>query len=190
MAKPQPASWGACQADATMLTLALNAAFAALLAALALVGVICAFEPSPAHRGRIAALALIWLAAVLFMTLRPGTGLGVRLYLTPLVVDGPGSAVDAVLNVFVFVPLGLLLALAAVRFRTVLLGALALSLIIEVTQYVSDVGRTADINDIITNVTGACFGWALATAIHLLARRAAARRGLREPERVASVIRL
>jgi glycopeptide antibiotics resistance protein len=159
-----------------MFELALNAAFALLLAFVAAVGVIRAFGAAPAHRGRVAVLVVLWLGAVLYMTLRPGSGLGMRLNLTPIIVDGPGSAVDAVLNVFVFVPLGLLLALAAARFRTVLLSALAISLTIEVTQYISDAGRTADVNDLITNVTGACFGWAVASGIQLVSRRVAERR--------------
>lgn len=37
-----------------------------------------------------------------------------RLHLVPLVVDGPGSAYDAFRNVFVFVPLRMLLAGAAI----------------------------------------------------------------------------
>ena len=41
-----------------------------------------------------------WLTATVFMTVRPGTGLGVRLNLVPFVVDGPGSAFDAFRNHF------------------------------------------------------------------------------------------
>jgi glycopeptide antibiotics resistance protein len=164
-----------------MFELALNAAFAALLAGLTLLGVIRAFEPAAAHRGRLAALVVVWLASVLFMTLRPGSGLGMRVNLTPLLIDGRGSAIDAVLNVFVFVPLGLLLALAAARFRTAVLSALAISLTIEVTQYLTDLGRTADVNDLITNVSGACLGWAIAFSIQTLARRAATRRAIPIP---------
>jgi glycopeptide antibiotics resistance protein len=68
-----------------------------------------------------------------------------------------------------------LLAVAAVRFRTTFVAALAITLTIEVTQYLADTGRTADINDVLTNVAGACLGWAVARAIRAVALRAAGR---------------
>ena len=147
------------------LTFALNLLFAGVLGTLALLALVRAFGRRMPRRGGVALLVGAWAAAVLVMTLRPGTGLGVRLNLVPILFDGPASAVDAVLNVGVFVPLGMLLALVAVRFRTVFVAALVLTLGIEVTQYISDLGRTADVNDVITNVLGACLGWAVVAGI-------------------------
>ena len=70
--------------------------------------------------------------------------------------------------------------LAAARLR--LLGALLLglgvSLFIEVAQYLGNVGRTADINDLITNTLGTVLGCALALAIGRLARGAGPRHPL------------
>lgn len=141
-----------------MFTLALNLLFATVLATLTLVAVVRGIVPTRVSRAPIVLLALVWAAAVAFMTLRPGTGLGVRLNLLPLQFDGTGSEIDAVLNTFVFVPLGLLMVLAGARFGTVLVVALASTLTIEVTQYLTDLGRTADINDVITNTAGALLG--------------------------------
>lgn len=174
-----------------MSTFALNLAFAAVLAVTSIAGLALALVPrrsavapgSGSRRGPVPAvvvsaavlLMIVWGLAVAYMTLRTGTGLGVRLNLLPLLFDGRGSAVDAVLNVFVFVPLGLLAAAAGIRFRTLLPGALAVTLSIEIAQYAMDAGRTADVNDLITNTTGACLGWAIG-ALVLRARRPAAPR--------------
>jgi glycopeptide antibiotics resistance protein len=138
--------------------LALNLLFAMVLGTLTLVAVVRAIVPTSVTRTPIVLLTLIWGAAVAFMTLRPGTGLGVRLNLVPLQFDGTGSEIDAVLNTFVFLPLGLLMVLAGARLRTVAVVALASTLAIEVTQYATDLGRTADINDVITNTAGALLG--------------------------------
>lgn len=162
------------------LTTALELMFAGLLATLAVFALVLAARstdasgsggirvpsrsPRPSRWG-LALLIAAWTAAVLFMTLRTGSGLGVRLNLVPLIVDGPASALDAVLNTFVFLPLGMLLALAAVRFRWALAAGLALTLTIEISQYLMNDGRTADINDVITNTLGACLGWAVVTAV-------------------------
>ncbi|MDO9395598.1 MAG: VanZ family protein [Herbiconiux sp.] len=158
-------------------TLALNLLFAGVLATLSVVAMVRAADGRPARAVGVTLLTCAWAAAVLFMTLRPGTGLGVRLNLIPLVVDGPGSAVDAVLNTFVFLPLGLLLAVGGARLRTVFVTALAITLFIETTQYLTDLGRTADVNDVITNVAGACLGWALARGIRSLVARLAPAHG-------------
>lgn len=138
--------------------------FAGLLVALTVVGLVRALRASRARRLAIGGV-LVWLAAFVFMTVGPGNGRGVRLNLVPFVVDGPGSAFDAVLNVLVVVPPGLLLATLGWRLLPVLVSALAVSLAVEVTQYVTDVGRTADVNDLLTNVAGAGLGWLLGWAV-------------------------
>jgi glycopeptide antibiotics resistance protein len=133
--------------------------FAVLLIGLAVAGGLRALRsPRGGPRWMVPAV-IAWLVAVVFMTVRPGSGIGVRLNLIPVVVDGPGSAFDAILNVFVFMPPGILLATLGWRLLPVLAGALAVSLTIEVTQYLTDWGRTADVNDLLTNVLGAGLGW-------------------------------
>jgi VanZ family protein len=126
----------------------------------------------PGDRIGIALCLAVWLAGVLFMTLRPSSGKGSLLNLVPLKFEGPGAVVDAVLNIGVFVPLGLLLAAAAVRFPVALLIGLLLSAAIEVSQYLVQVGRTSDVNDLITNTTGTVVGWAVGASIGHIRRRA------------------
>ena len=141
------------------------ALFATLLVGLTALGSVYAVIPARAPRRWIAVAVTAWFVAVVFMTVRPGSGLGARLNLIPVLVDGPWSAFDAFLNFFVFVPLGILLGAIGWRVLVVLGAALAVSLSIEVAQYLTDWGRTADVNDLITNVAGAAMGWLAAWAI-------------------------
>ena len=148
--------------------------FLVLLVGLTILGAVLAAMPVRNWGTWIAVAA--WFVATLFMTVRPGSGEGVRLNLIPIVVDGPGSAFDAFRNFFVFVPLGILLAVIGLRLVAVLGTALAVSLAIEITQFVTDWGRTADVNDLITNVAGAALGWFVAWLIHRAAVSRTARR--------------
>jgi glycopeptide antibiotics resistance protein len=159
-------------------------AFAALLAVTGVAGIVFAVRRSTAGRDvrgdprtrrdrvGIAVFLFAWLAGLIFMTLRPSSGSGSLLNVVPLRFEGPGAVIDAVLNVGVFVPLGLLLAAAAIRFPAALLTGLLLSIAIEVSQYMVQVGRTSDINDLITNTTGTVVGWTAGAAIVHIRRRA------------------
>lgn len=73
---------------------------------------------------------------------------------------------NAILNVVLFVPLGIMLPLLWEEFKnmknTVLLG-LGMTLIIEIFQIFTF--RATDINDIITNVAGTMFGYFIANII-------------------------
>ncbi len=78
---------------------------------------------------------------------------------------------DAVINIVVFVPLGILVPLFLPRARwwSVLgLGA-GFSLLIEVVQYVTarllGGGHVADVNDLLFNLVGTGVGWALLVAV-------------------------
>jgi len=164
-------------------------AYAALLAVTGVAGIVLAVRGARSGRGSsdsraprgsriprgdriaIAVFLAAWLAGLLFMTLRPSSGRGSLLNLVPLSFEGPGAVVDAVLNVGVFMPLGLLLAAAAIRFPVALLIGLMLSVTIELSQFVVQVGRTSDINDLITNTTGTVLGWALGAAVVHIRRR-------------------
>ena len=143
--------------------------FAAVLVALTVFGLVRAARAStvrsPASPRWVPIAVLVWLATLVFMTVRPGNGRGVRLNLIPFVVDGPGSAFDAILNTFVFAPPGILLATVGWRLLAVLAAALATSLSVEVAQFATHWGRTADVNDLITNVAGAGIGWGVAWVI-------------------------
>ena len=75
-------------------------------------------------------------------------------------------------NVMLFFPLGLFLPLISrnLRFRTGILIAIALSISIELVQYLSSAWgsyRSADVNDVILNVLGACLGLALVALLRL-----------------------
>jgi glycopeptide antibiotics resistance protein len=75
-------------------------------------------------------------------------------------------------NVALFFPLGVLLPLVwrRLRFWSGTLIAIALSVGIEVVQYFSrtwGINRTADVNDVILNVVGACLGLALVSLLRL-----------------------
>ncbi|WP_244931164.1 VanZ family protein [Nocardioides sp. W7] len=78
---------------------------------------------------------------------------------------------DAVMNICVFVPLGVLLALALPRWTwwRVLAAAAMFSLGIELSQYVTahllGGGHIADINDFVFNVVGAALGCGLLSAL-------------------------
>lgn len=105
-------------------------------------------------RARRAAPFLVVVSGLLiaYFTLRPAGG-------------GPQSAIpggylasDVILNIILFVPLGIGLGLAGVRPRTAaLVGGLA-SAAIELAQLVVVPGRFASIHDIITNTSGTVIG--------------------------------
>jgi glycopeptide antibiotics resistance protein len=110
-------------------------------------------------------LFVMWLAALVFLTMRPTSGRA-GLNTVPFFLGGPGSARDGVLNAALFVPLGLVLASAGWRIGRVLGVALALSLTVETAQYfLVSLGRKSDVNDLIFNVTGAAIGWTVSSAI-------------------------
>lgn len=88
----------------------------------------------------------------------PGTPLGHRAY-------------ELAGNLLVFAPIALLLALSLRRFEIwpILLVSLGLSLTVETLQYALATWRSADIDDVICNVSGAAIAYVLIAAIlHLI----------------------
>ena len=91
-----------------------------------------------------------------------------HLWLVPIV----GYEVDdALMNIAVFAPLGVLIALMTARrswWRAVAVSA-GLSLAIEVTQYLTGhllgAGHLADVNDFLFNVVGGVLGYAVLTGL-------------------------
>ena len=78
-------------------------------------------------------------------------------------------------NFALFFPLGILMPLLwkHLRFRSAILIAIALSVGIEVVQYLSSAWgsyRAADVNDVILNVLGACLGLALVSLLRTVRR--------------------
>lgn len=137
--------------------------------------------PSPTHRARLShlmvrgwplPLALLWLPTLYAATLLPTPTAG-RPGAEPFalcLICGDRGGADVVLNLALFVPLGLL---AKRRFGTlgaVAIGA-ALSTGIEVAQLFLP-GRFSTLADLISNTTGALVGVALYRSLHALARGA------------------
>lgn len=156
-------------------------AFALLLLGLVAFGAVRAWlrtPPSP----RVVVIALsLWLIALLSMTLRPAGG-QMRLNLTPVFFLGYWSPFDTIANMAVFLPLGLLLAVAQWRVLPTIATGLGVSLGIEVMQFLLPLGRAADVNDLMTNVTGTALGWLAAWAImRLRAARPVGRTGTEPP---------
>lgn len=111
----------------------------------------------------------VWLLATAVMTLRPGAA-GWRVNLVPLTFRHGGLS-DLLLNIGVFVPLGILLVLAGLRRGLVVLAGFAVSLGIEVTQFLATSGRVSDVNDLISNTAGAALGVLLVAVVDRLRAR-------------------
>jgi len=76
-------------------------------------------------------------------------------------VCGSRGGVDVLLNVLLFMPLGVGLALSGVGVRRAALVGLGLSLCVEAIQLGALVGRAASLSDLLTNTTGTLLGAAL-----------------------------
>jgi hypothetical protein len=104
------------------------------------------------------AIAIIATVGILGATLTPAPGE------TPpaglCVICGALGGVDAILNVLLFLPLGIGLALAEIGWQKALVGALALSLGAELAQIFIP-GRDPSVGDVITNAFGAGLGFLL-----------------------------
>jgi hypothetical protein len=107
-------------------------------------------------------LATASLVAIGLLTLIPESG--------PLptaslcIVCGVHGGVDVVLNVLLFLPLGVALALIGVPWKRAILGMAALSACIETAQYFAVAGRDASLGDLLMNALGGALGFALATS--------------------------
>jgi len=137
---------------------------------------------SRSHAARTTALDLglaLWLGFIFLVTVvpferhgyRPPIGFIPFLDAIQRVVNGetwPSSELaDIFLNVVLFVPLGVGAALRFGRDRlaVTVLGALALSFAIEVSQALEAAGRFASATDVVTNTTGAALGYAMGRAL-------------------------
>ncbi|MFF8311391.1 VanZ family protein [Streptomyces lydicus] len=136
---------------------------------------------SPRQMSQRVALGLLWFwaAGVVYSTFGTPSGGGQALNLKPLDLTNAADIKDAVLNVLMFAPGGLLLALLPVRwYQATLFGFLG-SLAIEVTQYLTRSGRSADINDLTDNTLGALIGFSCTAAVLALARHGSRLRATR-----------
>ena len=110
----------------------------------------------------------ISLAVICFETLLPEPGAAVGSHLCLLC--GPLGGVNSFLNVLLFVPLGVGLALAGFSSKRSVIGMCAFSALIELAQLVVVPGRYSTIGDVITNSLGGALGFAIGRYWFILLR--------------------
>jgi glycopeptide antibiotics resistance protein len=111
-----------------------------------------------------ASLLWVWAWGIAAMTLGTRSGGGYDLNLKPLDVTNRIDVADFWLNMLMFAPIGVLLAARGASFWWALLAGFGGSFAIEVTQYTLATGRTADVNDLVSNTLGCVLGFAIAAA--------------------------
>lgn len=104
-------------------------------------------------------LTIASLAAIAFATLLPEPPADVGSIFC--LVCGSVGGVSAILNVFLFAPLGIGLALSGLSGKRALLGMCALSALIETAQFFVIPGRDATVGDVLTNSLGGALGFAI-----------------------------
>jgi len=117
--------------------------------------------------------------AILAATVRPDFSLGARSWTNCIICGGRGTA-DAIVNLILFAPLGVGLALARVPVGLAVLAGALLSAVAESAQTVLP-GRDPGLGDLLFNTAGAGIGYALVPLTLALARftdRTAARLSL------------
>jgi hypothetical protein len=116
---------------------------------------------------RKAGLALALLGAVIIALLtllpQPGQEELVRATAPTCLVCGELGGVDVILNLLLFVPLGLGLRLAGLPWQAALAVGFASSALVEVLQMKVVPGRDASLSDLLTNTAGALLGVRLAS---------------------------
>ncbi|HUF34621.1 MAG TPA: VanZ family protein, partial [Gemmatimonadales bacterium] len=117
------------------------------------------------------AIAVLGGVAVAALTLFPNPAGVAAAAATPLLclVCGDHGGVDVVLNLLLFVPLGLGIGLARGSWRRALGAAAAVSLLVELLQLTVVTGRDSSLSDLITNTAGGGLGGLIAVRAGLLA---------------------
>ncbi len=123
----------------------------------------------------VAATGWLWAAGVVGLTFGTRSGGGQAVNVALLDLNNAADRIDFLLNMTMFIPAGILLAAACVRFRTACAAGLLMSLAIETAQYLTGSGRTADINDLLANTGGCLVGYACTRVIaHVVTPHSAA----------------
>ncbi|MGY5128198.1 VanZ family protein [Streptomyces nigrescens] len=124
-----------------------------------------------ATRGRrtsqrvLLSLVWLWAAGVVSLTFGTRSGGGRAVNIALLDVSNPADIVDFLVNMALFLPGGILFAALGCRWFTAgLLGFLG-SLAIETAQHLVRWGRTADINDLLSNTSGCLVGFVGAVVV-------------------------
>ncbi|HMI49172.1 MAG TPA: VanZ family protein [Gemmatimonadaceae bacterium] len=117
---------------------------------------------STPHLRRIgSAITIGSVAAILFATMLPASGQLVGSHLC--LVCGTRGGVDVILNILLFIPLGIGLALSGTAWNRAILIACALSVTVETVQFFFIPGRDATLGDVLTNTIGGAVGFAVAS---------------------------
>ena len=133
---------------------------------------------STQHLRRLGLLiTIVSFLVIAYATLLPEPGGPLEVHLC--LICGSLGAVDAILNVLLFVPLGVGLALCGVSAKRALLIVTVVSVLIETTQFFIIPGRDATIGDVLTNTIGGTFGFVTSRYACIW---------LRPPPRIATVL--
>src|SRR4030081_3020272 len=115
--------------------------------------------PAP-HLRRVGLIITIAsLIAIATATLMPESSPAVESHFC--LICGSVGTVDAMLNVILFVPLGVGLSLGGARGKNALIWMFSLSALIESAQLYLISGRDATIGDVLTNSIGGALGFAI-----------------------------
>lgn len=124
--------------------------------------------PTPHLRSAGLVVAVTNLVVIAFATLLPEPGAAVGSHLCLLC--GSLGGVNSLLNVFLFLPLGIGLALAEFSGKRAVIAMCALSVLIETAQFLVIPGRYATIGDVLTNSLGGALGFAIGRNAFILLR--------------------
>jgi hypothetical protein len=115
--------------------------------------------PAPHLRSAGLIITILSLAGIALATLLPQPGVAGGSHFC--VVCGSVGGVNGFLNIILFVPLGIGLALAGYPAKRAVLATFALSALIETAQYLMIPGRYSTIGDVLTNTLGGALGFAI-----------------------------
>ena len=115
--------------------------------------------PAPHLRRAGLVITIASLAFIGFATLLPEPDVAVGSHFC--LVCGSLGGLNAVLNVFLFVPLGIGIAFSGFPSKRALLAMCALSALIETAQFLVIPGRYSTIGDVLTNTLGGALGFAV-----------------------------
>lgn len=108
------------------------------------------------------ALVVASLGAIAWLTLRPAHAPSSPIASHLCVICGPQAGVDILLNMLLFVPLGVGLRLTGLSLWKAVFICCAVSVSIEIAQAVTVRGRASTLSDILTNTSGGAIGYWLA----------------------------
>ena len=119
-------------------------------------GMLTTVASAPHVRRLGLAITIAGFAGILLATLFPDSDSPIASHFC--LICGSRGGVDAVLNIILFVPLGIGLGLLGARARLALSAMCVLSALIETTQFFFIAGRDATIGDVVMNTLGGALG--------------------------------